>query len=135
MGQQQENIYTLIGGQPTIQHLVNTFYDKVEADEKLRTLFPENLEPGKEWQILFLTQLFGGPATYSEKRGHPRLRMRHFPFSIDAELANIWLKYMLEAIDEIGIKEPARSAMEAYFNRAAPHMINSSPSEDITHID
>jgi len=132
MSDEQETVYTLIGGEKTIKTLVDTFYAKVEADEHLRGVFPDDLEPGKRWQYLFLMQLFGGPSTYNDERGHPRLRMRHMPFPIDAEAGRLWLQYMLESLDEVGIEEPARTTMRQYFQRAAPHMINiHSPGDDI----
>lgn len=124
MSENQITVYELVGGEPTFRRLVDTFYAKVEADEALRTIFPEDLEPGKEWQYLFLMQYWGGPTTYGEVRGHPRLRMRHFPFAITPDLRNRWVQHMHEAIDEVGITEPARSMMRDYFERAGTAMIN-----------
>lgn len=121
----EQTVYELVGGEETFRRLVDTFYAKVEADEALRAIFPDDLEPGKVWQRLFLIQYFGGPADYSVQRGHPRLRMRHAPYPIDGGLGQAWLKHMLDSIDEVGIEEPARSVMRAYFERAAPHMVNS----------
>jgi hemoglobin len=131
VSQNEPTVYELVGGNETFERLVNAFYERVEADAVLRAVFPEDLEPGKHWQKLFLIQLFGGPATYSAIRGHPRLRMRHFPFAINAESAQRWLQHMLEAIDEVSIPEPARTTMRAYFLRAAPHMVNVYPNENI----
>jgi hemoglobin len=123
-------IYDFIGGDGAFQNLVDTFYGKVEADQKLRGMFPDDLEPGKRWQFLFLTQYFGGPARYADERGHPRLRMRHMPFPIDGDARSRWLQYMLEAIDEVGIAEPARAAMREYFERASAMMVNWHPVDD-----
>ena len=120
----EQTLYDFVGGDVTFQTMVDTFYAKVEADEVLRSIFPENLEPGKRWQFLFLTQYFGGPERYAEARGHPRLRMRHGPFPIDMDARNRWLQYMLEAIDEVGIVEPARSLMRDYFERGSEMMVN-----------
>ncbi len=117
-------IYEFVGGDTTFQKLVDIFYSKVEADEKLVALFPDDLVPGKRWQFLFLTQYFGGPARYAEERGHPRLRMRHMQFPIDNDARNRWLQYMLEAIDEVGISEPARGQMRDYFERGSAMMVN-----------
>jgi hemoglobin len=103
---------------------VDTFYAKVEADAILRAIFPADLDPGKRWQFLFLTQYFGGPERYAAERGHPRLRMRHSPFPIDAEARNRWLRYMLESIDEVGIAEPVRSVMREYFEQGSAMMVN-----------
>lgn len=122
---QEKPVYELVGGADTIRELVDVFYAKVEADEDLRAIFPEDLEPGKRWQYLFLMQLFGGPTEYSEERGHPRLRMRHAPFRIDKDARDAWLRYMLEAMDEVGIEEPAKSTMRGYFEKASTHMVNT----------
>ncbi|GAB4310652.1 MAG: globin [Phototrophicales bacterium] len=124
MTQERITVYELVGGSETFKKLVDVFYAKVEADAKLRAIFPQDLEPGKRWQYLFLMQYFGGPTEYSEIRGHPRLRMRHAPFPIDAKARDAWLGHMLAAIDEVGIIEPARSIMRDYFTRAADFMIN-----------
>jgi hemoglobin len=130
MNDQELTIYTVVGGDATFQKLVDLFYAKVAADEGLRAMFPEDLEPGKHWQFLFLTQFFGGPARYAEQRGHPRLRMRHGPFPIDVRARNQWLQYMLEAIDEVGIEEPARSVMRDYFERGSAMMVNVQELSD-----
>jgi hemoglobin len=127
---EEKSIYELVGGDPTFQKLVDIFYARVEQDTLLRPMFPEELEAGKQWQFLFLTQFFGGPARYQEQRGHPRLRMRHFPFPIDQTARDHWLEHMLRAIDEVGIPEPARSEMRSYFERGSTFMINAEPSAD-----
>jgi hemoglobin len=129
----EPTVYELVGGDAVIRALVDTFYAKVEQDSVLRALFPEDLEPGKQYQYLFLVQLFGGPMHYGAERGHPRLRMRHAPFPIDEDAKERWLRYMLEAIDEVGIQDPARAMMHSYFHRAAPAMINRYDVEDDTH--
>lgn len=108
-----------------MRRLVDIFYGKVAQDPVLRPLFPDDLEEGKRWQFLFLTQYWGGPAHYVQERGHPRLRMRHMPFRIDAAAGQAWLRCMLEAIDEVGIVDPARAEMREYFERAAPFMVNT----------
>ena len=123
-GNQERTVYELVGGEKTFRRLVEAFYARVETDPVLRPLFPTKLEAGKRWQFLFLSQFFGGPTTYSEERGHPRLRMRHMPFAIDQQARDHWLRHMLEAIDEAGIEEPMRSVMTDYFERASTHMIN-----------
>lgn len=118
------NVYDAVGGDETFHRLVNNFYKRVESDPVLRPIFPEDLESGKEKQFLFLTQYFGGPSRYSQQYGHPRLRQRHFPFTIGVKEAEAWLNNMLAAIDESNIPEPARSEMRQYFERGAPFMIN-----------
>ena len=121
---QQTEVYEMVGGEPVIKRLVDEFYARVEADPQLRPMFPDDLEPGKRWQFLFLMQFFGGPNHYAEERGHPRLRMRHMPFVIDEAARDRWLAHMLESIDVVGIREPARGIMREYFERSAAHMIN-----------
>ncbi len=120
----QPSLYELVGGETTFRRLVDLFYAKVEADPDLRPIFPLELEAGKHWQFLFLSQFFGGPTAYAEQRGHPMLRMRHMPFTIDRAAREHWLGHMLAALDELGIEEPMRSVMTDYFERASEHMIN-----------
>jgi hemoglobin len=117
-------VYEDAGGDAAFRKLVDLFYAKIETDPLLRPMFPADLGPGKEHQFLFLTQFFGGPARYSERRGHPRLRARHLPFPIGTREAETWLGHMLTAIDEAGIPEPARSKMRNYFDYAAHFLIN-----------
>lgn len=124
MTEHEQTIYEMVGGDATFQQLVDVFYARVEQDEALRAMFPEDLEPGKHWQFLFLTQFFGGPARYAELRGHPRLRMRHHPFPIDRRARGRWLLHMLDAIDIVGIEEPARSVMREYFEQGSAAMVN-----------
>ena len=120
---QQQSVYDFVGGDEIFRKLVDTFYARVEADEVLRPMFPADMEPGKQWQFLFLTQYFGGPPRYAQERGHPRLRMRHAPFPIDKTARDHWLGHMLAAIEEVGIAEPARTTMRDYFEMASTHMI------------
>lgn len=130
MSDDEKSIFQQVGGSPTFRHLVDLFYAKVEADAELRAMFPDDLEPGKRWQFLFLQQFFGGPADYTAERGHPRLRMRHMPYPIDQRARDRWLQYMLEAIDEASIQEPARSIMREYFDRGSAFMVNQyTPDE------
>ncbi len=120
----EATIFDMVGGESTFRQLVDAFYARVEQDEVLRPMFPADLEPGKRYQFLFLMQYFGGPALYAAERGHPRLRMRHHSFPIDREARERWLGHMLDAIDAVGILEPARAQMRAYFERASAFMIN-----------
>ncbi|NJO06409.1 MAG: globin [Chloroflexaceae bacterium] len=117
-------IYEQVGGEATFRRLVDIFYDRIADDPRLHAMFPEDLEPGKERQFLFLVQYFGGPTTYNEQRGHPRLRMRHAPFPIGQLERDAWLEHMLAAVDEIGIQEPIRTTMHEYFERVSQAMIN-----------
>src|SRR5690606_10812010 len=78
-------------------------------DEVLRPMFPDDMEPGKRWQFLFLSQFFGGPTDYGAERGHPRLRMRHMPCVIDNTARDRRLTQMLEAVIEVSHDEPIGS--------------------------
>lgn len=127
MIEDEQTVYDMVGGDAVFQKLVDHFYAKVAEDTVLRPLFPSDLEPGKHWQFLFLTQFFGGPARYEVKRGHPRLRMRHSPFMIDQTARDRWFAHMCQAIDEADIQEPARSIMRDYFERGSTFMINAEP--------
>ncbi|GAC1400314.1 MAG: globin [Chloroflexota bacterium] len=118
------SVYHLAGGDEAFRHLVHEFYGRVYADPLLRPMFPDDRAAAEERLSLFLIQYFGGPATYSEQRGHPRLRMRHLPFAIGPAERDAWLAHMLAAIEAVGIPEPAREQMRAYFEGAATFMIN-----------
>ena len=124
MGFTPQSIYELIGGDEPVAAIVNAFYDAVDNDPILRPMYPENLDAPRRHLYLFLLQFFGGPRTYLEERGHPRLRMRHFPFAIDQRARDHWLRHMLNAVDQAGIQEPARSRMREYFDRSSAFLIN-----------
>lgn len=123
MSQESESVYQTLGSEPFVR-LVEAFYRGVEQDPLLRPMYPEDLTEAKQHLILFLIQFFGGPTTYNELRGHPRLRMRHFPFAIGEPERDAWLKHMRAAVDEVAIPEPARAAMLAYFQQAAHFLMN-----------
>jgi hemoglobin len=119
-------LYQLVGGSETFFRLADRFYEAVRLDERLKAMFPEDLTGPKERLALFLIQYFGGPSTYSELRGHPRLRMRHVPFRIGKDERDRWVRHMLAAVDAEGIAEPMRAQMVEYFERTATFMINAS---------
>ncbi len=125
------SVYELLGGEESLRLIVDAFYDKVEADAVLRPMYPADLAESKRRLFLFLLQFFGGPARYSEERGHPRLRMRHFPFAIDRQARDHWFDHMCAAIDETGIEEPARSMMRDYFERSSAFLINRPDTIEI----
>lgn len=118
-------VFEVVGGQPFFDALVERFYARVEIDPTLRPLYPLDLAPGIRSLALFLGQYFGGPPTYSEEKGHPRLRMRHAPFVIGGTERDAWLTAMLAALDESDAAEIARQMMREYFEMAATAMINS----------
>ena len=118
-------VFELVGGQPFFDALVDRFYERVESDPPLRTLYPDDLAPGKRALALFLGQYWGGPPAYSAEKGHPRLRMRHAPFPIDAAARDRWLHAMLSALsDSTDAPGVALDAMREYFEMASTAMIN-----------
>jgi hemoglobin len=122
-----ENLYDVVGGMPFFEALVDRFYDAVEADPVLLRLYPspDDLSGARRRLTLFLAQYWGGPHTYSTERGHPRLRMRHTPFSIGPTERDHWLSHMRAAVDELSPPPPARAALESYLEMAAQSMVNA----------
>lgn len=120
-----DTLYDVLGGMPTFQRLADAFYRRVGADPVLHPMYPDDLRLSSEHLALFLAQRFGGPSTYMQRRGHPRLRMRHFPFRIGRAERNAWVENMLAAMDEAGIPEPARSLMQRFFEDSATFLINA----------
>ena len=113
------------GGPEAFIALVDRFYDAVESDPVLRPLYPDEDLPGaRERLTLFLIQYFGGPAAYAEKRGHPRLRMRHFPFAIGAAERDAWLRNMNAALDATPAFAEVAPVMRRYFHDAAHFLQN-----------
>ena|SRR5438067_13668335 len=117
-------IFDSVGGEPTFEQLVNTFYNGVEQDPILRRLYPEDLAGPRRHLKLFLIQYFGGPTTYSDERGHPALRMRHQPFTIGQPERDAWLSHMSAAIDELDLPELAKIQFRKYFEDASTFLIN-----------
>lgn len=118
-------IYELAGGEPVFRRLVERFYAGVATDPRLRPLYPEqDLAGATERLTLFLIQYWGGPATYNELRGHPRLRMRHAPFAIGQGERDAWLAHMTAAVDPLELAPAVRRALLDYFDRASTAMIN-----------
>lgn len=117
--------YERVGGRPFFERLVAAFYRRVATDPILRPMYPdEDLGPAEERLRLFLEQYWGGPATYTERRGHPRLRMRHFPFPVDTAASDRWLELMRAALDEQGLPPELDALLWKYFSQTAPAMIN-----------
>ncbi|MFC9970134.1 globin [Spirillospora sp. NPDC127200] len=123
---QQVTFYEAVGGEETFRRLVHRFYQGVADDPLLRPLYPEeDLGPAEDRLRLFLIQYWGGPNTYSQERGHPRLRMRHAPFVVDEAGRDAWLKHMRDALDEIALPEELDKMMWDYFTMAARSMVNT----------
>ncbi len=123
---QRASFYDRVGGAPTFERLVAGFYAGVATDPVLRALYPEqDLGPAADRLRLFLEQYWGGPKTYSETRGHPRLRMRHAPYAVTPDQAERWLRHMLASLDALGLDEAEDAELRDYLVRSAHFMINS----------
>jgi hemoglobin len=120
------SFYDEVGGAPTFERLVHAFYEGVAEDPALRALYPEeDLAPAEERLRMFLTQYFGGPNTYSQQRGHPRLRMRHAPYPVTLDMRDRWMRHMLAAMDTLDLDEAHAEQMREYFLRAAHMLVNT----------
>jgi len=127
-----KSVYELAGGEDAFRRLVSRFYVRVAEDPVLRAVYPEeDLSAATERLTLFLIQYWGGPATYSERRGHPRLRMRHQPFPIGQRERDAWLRQMTAAVESMEFEPAVRKALLDYFETASTAMINQPalPSE------
>jgi hemoglobin len=125
MQQREASLYELAGGMPFFEALVGRFYDGVADDPVLRAVYPEaDLAGARHRLTLFLAQYWGGPTTYNDERGHPRLRMRHFPFTIGPAERDRWLVHMHAAIDELDPPAEVADQLRRYFDMAAEAMRN-----------
>jgi hemoglobin len=121
------SLYQEVGGSGFFIELVNKFYEGVINDEVIISLYPDrnDLEGAKERLSLFLMQYWGGPTTYSDERGHPRLRQRHFPFAIGERERDHWLMHMQSAIDAMPTSDSVRTRLSEYMSNAAQHLVNT----------
>jgi hemoglobin len=130
MDQTTETFYDAIGGAETFDAIVARFYEQVAEDEILRPLYPEEDLTGAEERLrMFLEQYWGGPRTYSDRRGHPRLRMRHVPFRIGPIERDAWLRCMhtaVASIDSRTLDDEHRRQLLQYLEMAAHSMVNSA---------
>jgi hemoglobin len=118
-------LYERVGGEAYFVRLVDHFYDAVVEDPVLRPMYRDgDLAEERRWLALFLVQYWGGPGTYSDLRGHPRLRMRHLPFQIGIEERDHWFTHMRAAVEASEAGPQERSELLAYFASAADFMIN-----------
>jgi hemoglobin len=121
----EPTLYDTVGGMPFFERLVDRFYEGVADDEILRPLYPEaDLTGARRRLTLFLAQYWGGPGTYSQERGHPRLRARHVPFAIGGPERDRWLVHMRAAIEASDAPEAARARLHEYVTMAADAMRN-----------
>ncbi|WP_129338488.1 globin [Cellulomonas endophytica] len=121
-----DSFYEAVGGHATFVRLVDAFYRGVADDPVLRPMYPEEqLGPARERLTLFLEQYWGGPTTYSDTRGHPRLRMRHAPFKVNPDARDRWLLHMRAAVDELDLAPLHAAQLWDYLERAAHSLLNT----------
>jgi hemoglobin len=119
------SLYEAVGGEETFRRLVSSFYRGVAEDPELRAVYPSrDLGPAEEHLRLFLIQYWGGPGTYSERRGHPRLRMRHAHFAIGEAERDAWLRHMRAALDELALDDALDRQFWDYLVMAAYSLVN-----------
>lgn len=127
----QPTFYETVGGTATFARLVEEFYARVASDDLLRPMYPEeDLGPAAERLRMFLEQYWGGPTTYSEQRGHPRLRLRHAPFPVGPAARDRWLAHMRAALDTLELPPLAHAQLWDYLERAAHAMVNGRDGDD-----
>jgi hemoglobin len=120
------NFFEQVGGTETFKKLVDKFYEGVASDEVLRPMYPEEDLGPAAWRLqTFLEQYWGGPSTYQEQRGHPRLRMRHAPFKINPLARERWLFHMKNAVEQLQLPPAKEAELWAYLDRAATAMLNT----------
>jgi hemoglobin len=122
----EATFFDQVGGHAFFQRLVSNFYVEIEIDELLRPMYPEDLTESKRHFELFLGQYWGGPKSYSEERGHPRLRMRHAPFRINRAARDAWLAAMSKALERERpvLSDEQFNELHGYFDMAAHQMRN-----------
>ncbi|MCU1501101.1 MAG: putative hemoglobin-like protein [Ilumatobacteraceae bacterium] len=122
------SFYDAVGGMEFFERLVDAFYEGVATDEVLLSLYPEapDLTGARHRLTLFLAQYWGGPTTYSDERGHPKLRMRHMPFTVGPVQRDHWLAHMGAAVAAVAPSPEAAEVLMAYFRPSAEHMRNDT---------
>jgi len=122
-----DSFYAAVGGHETFVKLVHVFYQGVADDEVLREMYPEeDLGPAEVRLRMFLEQYWGGPGTYQEQRGHPRLRMRHVPYAVTPAARDRWLAHMRTAVDSLELAPLYEETLWDYLERAAHSLVNSA---------
>ena len=121
--------YEELGGEDPLRRLVDCFYDRIRDDSLLlRQMHPEDDRNSRRNLFEFLSGWMGGPDLYTERKGHPRLRMRHLPFAIGTTEADEWMRCMRYALDEVGVTDPLRSYVETRLEQTAQHVRNTDTS-------
>jgi hemoglobin len=118
-------LFEAVGGHEVFAKLAKVFYEGVAEDDLLKPMYPEDLGPAEDRLRMFLEQYWGGPSTYQELRGHPRLRMRHAPYKINPAARDRWLKHMRAAVDSLGLAPLHEEELWSYLERAAYAMLNT----------
>src|SRR6478735_868188 len=128
----EPTLYDAVGGEEFFTQLVDHFYDNVEADPALLAVYPDpdDLGPARERFRLFLCQYWGGPTTYSDQRGHPRLRMRHAPFAVTTTARDHWLHHFRAALDQADLTPAQDQQFWEYVTHAAQFMVNTLDDPD-----
>ena len=120
------SFYDAVGGALTFAQLARVFYEQVAVDPILREMYPEeDLGPAEDRLRMFLEQYWGGPHTYSDQRGHPRLRMRHQPYVVNPDARDRWLSAMRVAVDSLDLPPLYEGQLWDYLDRAAHSMVNT----------
>ncbi len=130
----EPSFYTMLGGEDAVRRLVDRFYDHMDALPEaapIRAMHARELRVSRDKLFMFLSGWLGGPALYWERYGHPRLRMRHLPFAIDAAARDQWLLCMSRAMDEVVTDPALRRHLDASFAHTADFMRNQpEPGEE-----
>ncbi|WP_062307781.1 globin [Demequina subtropica] len=130
---ESQSFFEAVGGHATFEAIVRRFYDGVEHDPVLKPMYPaDDMEGAVQRLTMFLEQYWGGPTTYSEQRGHPRLRMRHMPFKVNPDARDRWIACMREAVARQDLAPLHAVTLMDYLERAAHSMVNSfEPTEEV----
>ena len=125
-----DSFFEDIGGHAAFDRIVRRFYEGIKSDVVLRPMYPDDLD-GAVWRLrAFLEQYWGGPTSYSNERGHPRLRARHSTFRIDDDARDRWLRHMTAAVDAEALSPLHRETLMDYLDRAAHAMVNTVSDVD-----
>ncbi|HYU86264.1 MAG TPA: globin [Kribbellaceae bacterium] len=125
-----QTFYDAVGGAETFRKLIGGFYRRVPDDPILGSMYPhDELAEAEERLRMFLEQYWGGPRTYSDQRGHPRLRMRHMPFAVTPSARDRWLELMRAALDEVALEPDRDQEIWTYLVMAAHSMVNTDEPE------
>lgn len=128
------SFYAAVGGRETFERIVEVFYEGIAEDPLMRPMYPEeDLRGAQERLRMFLAQYWGGPKEYSEKRGHPRLRMRHAPFPVSPAARDAWLRHMRRALDAVELAPLHDQMMWDYLERAAHSLVNTVDGGEAPH--